>query len=156
MLLGSTISVYTDHGNLTHRISLFTTQCILLWRLLIEEFNPTFYYLPGPCNVVANALSRLPTSEAAHLNAVPSDTPVRHIRDSLTSMLCDMTLMESLAECLLAMPVCNAQRTDSPSNDIAHDDVTTHDSQRTALPSLWSCGNLRFQPLWPIVGAMLI
>ena len=58
MLLGSTISVYTNHRNLTHHLSLFTTQRVLRWRLLIEEFNPTFYYLPGPRNVVADALSR--------------------------------------------------------------------------------------------------
>ena len=133
MLLGSTINVYTDHHNLTHWLSLFTTQRVLRWHILIEEFNPTFYYLHGSRNVVADALSRLPISEAAHLNAVPSTTPVRHIQDSPTSTFCDMTLMESLAECLLAMPVCNAQLTDSPHNDIAHDDVTTHDSQRAAL-----------------------
>ena len=141
MLLGSTINVYTDHRNLTHRLSLFTTQRVLRWRILIEEFNPTFYYLHGSRNVVADALSQLPISEAAHLNAVPSTTPVHHIRDSLTSMFCDTTLMESLAECLLAMPVCNAQRTDSPRNDVARDDVTTHDSQRAALLTR-SAGNV--------------
>ena len=134
MLLGSTINVYTDHHNLTHRLSLFTTQRVLRWRILIEEFNPTFYYLPGPRNVVADALSRLPISEAAHLNAVPSATPVRHTRDSPASTFCDTTLTESLAECLLAMPVCDAQRTDGPRNDVARDDVTPNDSQSAAPP----------------------
>ena len=118
---------------LTHQLSLFTTQRVLRWRILIEEFNHTFYYLPGSRNVVADALSRLPISEAAHLNAVPSTTPVRHIRDFPTSTFCNTTLTESLAECLLAMPVCDAQWTDSPRNDVARDDVTTHDSQCTSL-----------------------
>ena len=97
MLLGSTINVYTDHRNLTHRLSLFTTQRVLCWHILIEEFNPTFYYLPGSRNVVADALSRLHISEAAHLNAVPSAAPVHHIRDSPTLTFCDTTLTESLA-----------------------------------------------------------
>ena len=102
----------------------------------IEEFNPTFYYLPGPHNVVAYTLSQLPISEAARLNAVPSDTPVRPIHDSLNSTFCDTTLTESLSECLLAMPVCNAQWTDSPSNNVARDDVAIHDSQHDAFPSM--------------------
>ena len=97
-------------------------------------------------NVVADALSRLPISEAAHLNAVPSDTPVHHIRDSPTLTLCDMTLTESLAECLLAMPVYDAQWTDSHSNNVAHDDVTTHDSQREALPIRSACDAYLFHP----------
>ena len=128
MLLGSTINVYTNHRNLTHQLSLFTTQRVLRWCILIEEFNPAFYYLPGPHNVVADALSRLPTLEAAHLNAVPSATPVCHTQDSPTLTFCDTTLTESLAECLLAMPVCNAQRTDSPRNDVACDKRGAPDS----------------------------
>ena len=57
-----------------------------------------------------------------------------------------MTLMESLAECLLAMPVCDAQWTDSPWNNVARDDVTTHDSQRAALPSLSARDAYLFHP----------
>ena len=57
MLLGARINVYTDHKNLTHRLSQFTTQRVMRWRLLLEEYGPKFYYLKGPRNVVANALS---------------------------------------------------------------------------------------------------
>ena len=146
MLLGSTINMYTDHRKLTHRLSLFTTQRVLCWRILIEEFNPTFFYLPGSHNVVTDALRRLPISEAVHLNAVPSTTPIHHIRDPPASTLCETTLMESLAECLLAMPVCDAQWTDSPHNDVARDDVTTHDSQREAFPTRSAFDAYLFHP----------
>ena len=29
------------------------------WRLILEEYSPTFYHIAGPKNVVADALSRL-------------------------------------------------------------------------------------------------
>ena len=62
VLLGASIRVHTDHKNLTHRLTEFTTQRVLRWRLLLEEFNPTFLYKSGPSNVLADALSRIPTA----------------------------------------------------------------------------------------------
>ena len=62
ILLGSTIHVHTDHKNLTHRLTDFTTQRILCWHLLLEEFNPMFLYKAGPDNVHADTLSRVPTA----------------------------------------------------------------------------------------------
>ena len=35
MLLGAPIHIYTDHRNLTHKMTQFTTQCVMHWRLLI-------------------------------------------------------------------------------------------------------------------------
>ena len=42
ILLGSVIRVHTYHKNLTHWLTEFTTQRVLHWRLLLEEFTPTF------------------------------------------------------------------------------------------------------------------
>jgi len=58
ILYGSQIVVRTDHKNLTQRD--LKSRRLLHWRLLLEEFSPQFVYLPGPQNVVADALSRLP------------------------------------------------------------------------------------------------
>ena len=37
MLLGAPIHIYTDHSNLTHKMTQFTIPHIMCWRLLIEE-----------------------------------------------------------------------------------------------------------------------
>ena len=62
ILLGSAIQVHTDHRNLTHRLTEFTTQCVLHWCLLLEEFTPTFLYKTSPDNILADALSHVPTA----------------------------------------------------------------------------------------------
>ena len=65
ILLGQQIVVYTNHKNLTYKN--FKMECVMRWRLLIEEFGPTIKYIKGPKNIVANALSRL------DLVSLPSD-----------------------------------------------------------------------------------
>ena len=60
ILLGLAIQVHTDHKNLTHRLTEFTTQRVLHWCLLLEEFTPTFLYKTSPDKVLADALSRIP------------------------------------------------------------------------------------------------
>ena len=62
MLLGAKVHVYTDHQNLTHQLTSFTTQRVLRWRLLLEEYGCTYHYKKGPANLVADALSRVPTA----------------------------------------------------------------------------------------------
>ena len=57
--LGSMIRVHMDHKNLTHHLTAFTTQRILCWHLLLNEFNPTFLYKTRPDNVLADALSHV-------------------------------------------------------------------------------------------------
>ena len=59
ILLGHPIRIYTDHKNLT--CDNFNTQRIIRWRMVIEDFGPEFIYIPGPTNIVADAMSRLPT-----------------------------------------------------------------------------------------------
>ena len=62
VLFSASIRVHMDHKNLTHRLTEFSMQRILRWRLLLEEFNPTFLYKSGPSNILADALSRVPTT----------------------------------------------------------------------------------------------
>ena len=59
LLLGAEIHVHTDHRNLTFPAA-HTNSRVLRWRLFIEDFHPQFFYLPGPANLEADGLSRLP------------------------------------------------------------------------------------------------
>jgi RNase H-like domain found in reverse transcriptase len=62
MLLGAPITIYTNHKNLTHKLSSFSTQRVLRWRLLLEEFGCNYKYKEGSQILVANELSHVPTS----------------------------------------------------------------------------------------------
>jgi hypothetical protein len=53
-----------DHKNLT--FSNFTTDRVTCWRLIVEEYGPKIVYLPGKCNIIANALSCLPKLDEPH------------------------------------------------------------------------------------------
>ncbi len=57
MLLGVDIHVFRDHKILT--FDTFKMQRLLHWRTKIEEFLPMLHYIEGPCNILANNLSRL-------------------------------------------------------------------------------------------------
>ena len=57
ILLGQEIIVHTDHKNLLYESS--SSDRIVRWRLLIEEYAPTFQHIAGSKNQVADALSRL-------------------------------------------------------------------------------------------------
>jgi len=63
MLLGHKIVVRTDNKNLTYPNSTHTSDRVLRQRLLLEEYGVDIEYIQGAKNVVADALSRLPTAE---------------------------------------------------------------------------------------------
>ena len=57
MLLGVDIHVYTDHKNLT--FDTLKMQCVSHWHTKIEEFSPILHFIEGPCNILADNLSKL-------------------------------------------------------------------------------------------------
>lgn len=61
ILWGAKIRVHTDHVNLTRQN--ISSNRIMTWRMLLEEFSPVFHYIKGPDNIIADALSRLPFEE---------------------------------------------------------------------------------------------
>jgi len=100
MLLGAELHVYTDHRNLTHNH--LNTQRVLRWRLYLEDFHPTFHYVRGSDNLLADALSRIPQRDSSsvrdnHLSSIEKDESIAHAY----SIICDD---ESLLECFLHHP----------------------------------------------------
>ena len=77
MLLGRKLIVHTDHKNLLYQK--MSTDCIIWWRLLIEEFGPTFVHIKGEKNVIADALSRLDADFSETLPAEPTNDSMAYI-----------------------------------------------------------------------------
>ncbi len=99
MLLGAELHVHTDHKNPTHQLSAFQTQRIMRWRLLLEEFNPSFHHKEGKLNCVADALSRLPED----VERPPVDEPPAEVRREAPEREAFLVDDET-ADCLLFHP----------------------------------------------------
>jgi hypothetical protein len=63
ILLGYKIIVHTDHKHLTYAKS--TSDRVMRWRLLIEEFGPELRHIKGRHKLIADALSRLDLDDSS-------------------------------------------------------------------------------------------
>ena len=64
ILLGQKVIVHTDHLNLLYKK--LASNRLIRWRMMLEEYGPTFVHVEGTKNVVADALSRLPIEHREH------------------------------------------------------------------------------------------
>jgi len=72
ILLGQKIIVYTDHKNLIYND--LQTDRVLRWRLLLEEYGVDIRYIKGVKNIVADVLSRYPTTNEPTVAQPPPTT----------------------------------------------------------------------------------
>jgi hypothetical protein len=63
--------IYPCYANLN-------SQIVLHWRLYIEEFNPTYHYIKGENDHLADALSRLPRSEGQNNEVQQASLPTNY------------------------------------------------------------------------------
>ena len=63
ILFGYEVIVYTDHKNLVHETLVMSSDRVMRWRLLLEEYGITFKHIAGDKNIIADFLSRYPVYE---------------------------------------------------------------------------------------------
>ena len=56
------VKVWSNHKNLVQVATRSQSQRVMRWRLILEEFSPDIKHISGEENVVADAISRLPTA----------------------------------------------------------------------------------------------
>ena len=91
------IHVYTDHKNNTFHC--LQTQCVLRWRLFLEDYGVHFHYIKGESNSLADALSRLPFDERQ--NSPDGKPMIDQQQQSFYSMAIDN---DDLLDCFVNLP----------------------------------------------------
>ncbi len=94
ILLGQKLIIHTDHMNILY--GNLSNDRIVRWRLLLEEFGPTYVHVKGVDNVVADALSRMEMEEA----------PPKHIAYCMANMVRDESVTVPIGTDMVAMAQC--------------------------------------------------
>ena len=76
ILLGQKIIVHTDHKNIVY--GNLSNDRIVRWRLLLEEYGPTYVHVKGSDNVVADALSRMDADFEVQMPSASNTTEMAH------------------------------------------------------------------------------
>ena len=77
VLLGQKLIVHADHMNLLYQK--MSTDQIIQWRLLIEEFGPIFMHTTGEKNIIADTLSQLEANFNEKLPTDPTNDSMAYI-----------------------------------------------------------------------------
>ena len=93
-LLGANIDIFTNHKNLTYKLSQYQTQRVIRWRLTLVEFKTNFHYKLGATNAVADALSRVPSKCSER------ETQEAPVEVSNKNIYCMFGSNPDMAECL--------------------------------------------------------
>ena len=62
IIFGYEINIFSYHKNLVYAATLSEYQRVMHWRLILEEFGPNIQHIAGVDNIVADTLSRLPST----------------------------------------------------------------------------------------------
>jgi hypothetical protein len=101
------MKIYTDHKNLTYKLSHFSTSHC--WQLLIKDYGPEFHYKPSVENSIADCLSRVPSKRLVRESK--DEKPLSNTDDVYCMIFDDPDMAECLyhdpeiAECFLEHPV---------------------------------------------------
>ena len=79
ILFGHKIEIWTDHKNLVHETLLLSSDRVMRWRLLLEEYNPTIKYIEGKKNIIADFFSRHDI-----ITDCPTEDPVPNVDELAT------------------------------------------------------------------------
>ena len=62
ILFGFEINIFPDHKNLVYAATLSESQMVMRWQLIFEEFGLNIQHIAGVDNIVADRLSRFPST----------------------------------------------------------------------------------------------
>ena len=64
IIFGYEINILSYHNNLVYAVTLSGSQRVMRWRLILGEFGPNIQHIAGVENIVADTLSRFPSTSS--------------------------------------------------------------------------------------------